>query len=410
MANVATGTVFYRKTAAAGAPEVQTLATLKTDLGLTGTNSGDQTITLTGDITGSGAGSFAATLATVNGNVGSFGSASQVPTYTVNAKGLTTAAANVAISIASTAINDSTTAGRAMLTAATATAQTALLDVATTTTKGLVPAPSTATGKVLSDAMTWITVSGGGSTFLDGAFRVQNTADNTKQLAFSVSGFTTATTRTITVPDITDTMVTLTATQTLTNKTIGNTNTIAIKSGSFTVQDSTDTTKQFTLNISGFTTAVTRTWIVPNTIGGDTFAGLGTAQTFSATQTFSGATNTFSNSTIASTTNLATGANGSGITKTVNIGTSGAAGSTTTIIIGALLGTVTVAARGTWTFNSAMVITPVAVASLPSAATAGNGARHHVTDALTPTFGATVAGGGAVSTPVYSDGTNWKVG
>lgn len=41
-ANVATGTVFYRKTAATGSPEVQTLATLKTDLGLTGTNSGDQ--------------------------------------------------------------------------------------------------------------------------------------------------------------------------------------------------------------------------------------------------------------------------------------------------------------------------------------------------------------------------------
>lgn len=32
MANVATGTVFYRKTAATGSPEVQTLATLKTDL------------------------------------------------------------------------------------------------------------------------------------------------------------------------------------------------------------------------------------------------------------------------------------------------------------------------------------------------------------------------------------------
>lgn len=43
MADVATGTVFYRKTAGTGDPEVQTLATLKTDLGLTGTNSGDQT-------------------------------------------------------------------------------------------------------------------------------------------------------------------------------------------------------------------------------------------------------------------------------------------------------------------------------------------------------------------------------
>jgi hypothetical protein len=41
-ANMATASVVYRKTAGAGAPEVQTLATLKADLGLTGTNSGDQ--------------------------------------------------------------------------------------------------------------------------------------------------------------------------------------------------------------------------------------------------------------------------------------------------------------------------------------------------------------------------------
>jgi hypothetical protein len=58
MANMATSSLIYRKTAGSGAPEVNTLATLKTDLGLTGTNSGDQTITLTGDVTGSGTGSF----------------------------------------------------------------------------------------------------------------------------------------------------------------------------------------------------------------------------------------------------------------------------------------------------------------------------------------------------------------
>lgn len=43
MDDVATASVFYRKTAGTGAPEVQTLATLKTDLGLSNTNSGDQT-------------------------------------------------------------------------------------------------------------------------------------------------------------------------------------------------------------------------------------------------------------------------------------------------------------------------------------------------------------------------------
>ena len=44
MANMATSSLIYRKTAGTGVPEVQTLATLKTDLGLTGTNSGDQTL------------------------------------------------------------------------------------------------------------------------------------------------------------------------------------------------------------------------------------------------------------------------------------------------------------------------------------------------------------------------------
>ena len=55
-------------------------------------------------------------------------------------------------------------------------------------------------------------------------------------------------------------------------------------------------------------------------------------------------------------------------------------------------------------------LTNYTVATLPSAVTSGKGARSFVTDALAPTFGSTVAGAGAVATPVYSDGTNWKVG
>jgi len=50
------------------------------------------------------------------------------------------------------------------------------------------------------------------------------------------------------------------------------------------------------------------------------------------------------------------------------------------------------------------------VATLPSAVNADVGARAFVTDASLPVFGATVAGGGATKVPVYSDGTNWKVG
>lgn len=90
-ADMATASVVYRKTAGLGAPEVQTLATLKTDLGLTGTNSGDQTITLTGGVTGSGTGSFAATVAT-NANL----------TGVVTSVGNATAIADTALSIAKT--------------------------------------------------------------------------------------------------------------------------------------------------------------------------------------------------------------------------------------------------------------------------------------------------------------------
>ena len=57
-----------------------------------------------------------------------------------------------------------------------------------------------------------------------------------------------------------------------------------------------------------------------------------------------------------------------------------------------------------------IVGTNYTVATLPSASTSGVGARSFVTDALAPVFGSTVAGSGAVATPVYSDGTNWKVG
>ena len=55
-------------------------------------------------------------------------------------------------------------------------------------------------------------------------------------------------------------------------------------------------------------------------------------------------------------------------------------------------------------------LTNYTVTTLPSAVTSGKGARSFVTDALLPTFGSTVAGGGAIAVPVYSDGTNWKVG
>ena len=137
-ANMATASVVYRKTAGSGAPEVQTLATLKTDLGLTGTNTGDQTITLTGDVTGTGTGSFAATIA--NDAVS-------------NAK-----LANVATGT----FKGRATAGTGDPEDLTGTQATALLDAFTSGAKGLAPASGGGTTNFLRADGTWAAPPGGG--------------------------------------------------------------------------------------------------------------------------------------------------------------------------------------------------------------------------------------------------------
>jgi hypothetical protein len=71
------------------------------------------------------------------------------------------------------------------------------------------------------------TVTGATSTFLDNAFNVQNSTDTTKILKFDASGITTGTTRTLTIPNASGTLVLNDNTATLTNKTIsGSSNTI----------------------------------------------------------------------------------------------------------------------------------------------------------------------------------------
>jgi hypothetical protein len=62
---------------------------------------------------------------------------------------------------------------------------------------------------------------------------------------------------------------------------------------------------------------------------------------------------------------------------------------------------------GTIASSSTVKTAGYLVASLPTGIT---GARTYVTNALTPTFGATVVGGGAITVPVFYNGSNWIVG
>lgn len=50
------------------------------------------------------------------------------------------------------------------------------------------------------------------------------------------------------------------------------------------------------------------------------------------------------------------------------------------------------------------------VATLPSAVTLGSGTKAFVSDANATTFASIVVGGGSNKVPVYSDGTNWRIG
>ena len=101
-------------------------------------------------------------------------------------------------------------------------------------------------------------------TLKDTLFTLQDDGDTSKQLRFQLSGITTSTTRVLTVPNFDATIATLAGTETLTNKTLGISNTVTLYDSLFTLQDEGDATKQFKLQLSGITTGNTRTLTVPN--------------------------------------------------------------------------------------------------------------------------------------------------
>ncbi len=129
----------------------------------------------------------------------------------------------------------------------------------------------------------------------------------------------------------------------------------------FSLVSDTDPTKKALFSLSGITTGTTRTFTLPNTsselailagtqtfTGNKTFSGTLTA---SGTVTVSAASASIGTATTIATYGMGTGATTTGVTKTVNLGTGGASGSTTVVNIGSA----TAGAGGTTVVNTPTV-------------------------------------------------------
>lgn len=117
-------------------------------------------------------------------------------------------------------IQDATTATKTILFDAGGTAATSTTITAAQTANRVVTLPDATTTLVGTDTTQTLTnkTFSGTDTFVDSGVTFVDDGDNTKKMAFQLSGITTATTRTLTVPDASTTIVGTDATQVLTNK------------------------------------------------------------------------------------------------------------------------------------------------------------------------------------------------
>ena len=217
-------------------------------------------------------------------------------------------------------------------------------------------------------------------------FTLQDVTDPTKQATFSMSGITTGTTRTYTLPDVTGSLATL-----------GN----IPQTFAGAIQVNSNLTATASIFMNGFTTA---TYSFGNNVT------TGTIDIGGASQT---GTITLGKSTVSQTTNIQAGATASGSTKTLNIGTGGLAGSTTAIAIGSTAGTSTTTLNGAVTLATAL---PIASGGTNSTATPtaggvvyGTGTAYAINSAGTagqklisgvagaPTWGSSITAGTAVN-------------
>lgn len=201
---------------------------------------------LTGDATATGPGSAALTLATVNSNVGSFGSSTAIPNFTVNGKGLITAAGTSVViapagtltgtTLNSTVVSSSLTSVGTLvnLTVTNTIVGSITGNAATVTTNANLTGPVTSIGNVTTIgagqvldtnlAVSYLKADGTRAltgNWAAGAFSGTFNSVIVGSAANTISGLSTiVNTGIITLPTATDTLVARTTTDTLTNKTL----------------------------------------------------------------------------------------------------------------------------------------------------------------------------------------------
>jgi hypothetical protein len=312
---------------------------------LSGTNTGDQTITLTGDVTGSGTGSFSATIASA---------------AVTNAK-----LANVSTATIKGRISASTGSPEDL----TGTQATTLFDTFTSALKGLVPASGGGTANFLRADGTWVAPAGSGTV--------------TTVSVVTANGVSGTVANATSTPAITLTLGAITPSSVAATGTVTGSNLSGTHTGSSSGTNTGDQTITLTGNVTGTGTGSFATTIAAGvvtnsmlanvstaTIKGRTTAGAGSPEDLTGTQatalldTFTSSLKGLAPSSGGGTTNFlradgswAAPVNGGGTVTTVSVVTAnGVSGSvataTTTPAITLTLGAITptsVAATGTVT-------------------------------------------------------------
>ncbi len=163
----------------------------------------------------------------------------------------------------------------------------------------------------------------------------------------------------------------------------------------FSLVNDVDPTKKALFSLSGISPATTRTFTLPNT--SSEMAILAGTQTFSGNKTFSGtltvsgtvtvsaAAASIGTATATATYGIGTGATTTGVTKTINLGTEGASGSTTVVNIGSATpgaGGSTVINTPTVTFANAVTVVGMPQANLTAQRLGLGGATADATNRL----------------------------